>query len=198
MIEVSEIQERKKFAAALLASEPMKFTERSFIPNDDGLFNGVTIEPRFQGWLLAKAQEVQSPPPLPQQGGEQCGNMPELPQPFQTVYLPGEKLGDDGEDVDCYSPNQMRDYGLKCRAAALPQVGEAKVVAPEGWKLVPKQPTREMIVEAWREATGKCDNETIRRMYCVMLDAALNPPVSRGNAAPVAQALLVAAEKGEK
>lgn len=60
MIEVSEIQERKKFAAALLASEPMKFTERSFIPNDDGLFSGVTIEPRFQGWLLAKRTYVGS------------------------------------------------------------------------------------------------------------------------------------------
>ncbi len=39
-------------------------------------------------------------------------------------------------------------------------------------KVVPAEPTEEMISSAWREATGKCDHETIKRMYKAMLAAA--------------------------
>ncbi|MEX3170758.1 hypothetical protein AB4M04_01500 [Serratia quinivorans] len=39
-------------------------------------------------------------------------------------------------------------------------------------KVVPSEPTEEMISSAWREATGKCDHETIKRMYATMLAAA--------------------------
>ncbi len=39
-------------------------------------------------------------------------------------------------------------------------------------KVVPSEPTEEMISSAWREATGKCDHETIKRMYKTMLAAA--------------------------
>lgn len=39
-------------------------------------------------------------------------------------------------------------------------------------KVVPAEPTEEMISSAWREATGKCDHETIKRMYKTMLAAA--------------------------
>lgn len=39
-------------------------------------------------------------------------------------------------------------------------------------KVVPTQPTEEMVSRAWREATGKCDHETIKRIYATMLAAA--------------------------
>ena len=39
-------------------------------------------------------------------------------------------------------------------------------------KVVPTNPTEEMISNAWREAIGKCDHETIRRIYSTMLAAA--------------------------
>lgn len=39
-------------------------------------------------------------------------------------------------------------------------------------KVVPMEPTEEMISNAWREATGKCNHETIRRIYATMLAAA--------------------------
>ena len=39
-------------------------------------------------------------------------------------------------------------------------------------RAVPTEPTEEMISNAWREATGKCDHETIRRIYATMLAAA--------------------------
>lgn len=39
-------------------------------------------------------------------------------------------------------------------------------------KLVPSEPTEEMISNAWREAIGKCDHETIKRIYATMLAAA--------------------------
>lgn len=39
-------------------------------------------------------------------------------------------------------------------------------------KLVPAEPTESMIASAWREAAGKCDHETIKRMYEAMLAAA--------------------------
>ncbi|MFH5144178.1 hypothetical protein ACHH1V_11500, partial [Citrobacter freundii complex sp. 2024EL-00236] len=39
-------------------------------------------------------------------------------------------------------------------------------------KAVPAKPTEDMISNAWRESLGKCDHETIRRMYVAMLAAA--------------------------
>ncbi|HEM7400225.1 TPA: hypothetical protein U2L30_002580 [Citrobacter farmeri] len=39
-------------------------------------------------------------------------------------------------------------------------------------KVVPTEPTEEMISNAWREAIGKCDHETIKRIYATMLAAA--------------------------
>ncbi len=39
-------------------------------------------------------------------------------------------------------------------------------------KVVPTQPTEEMVSRAWREATGKCDHETIKRIYATMVAAA--------------------------
>ena len=39
-------------------------------------------------------------------------------------------------------------------------------------KSLPANPTEEMISNAWREALGKCDHETIRRMYVAMFAAA--------------------------
>ena len=39
-------------------------------------------------------------------------------------------------------------------------------------KVVPTNPTEEMISNAWREAIGKCDHETIKRIYATMLAAA--------------------------
>lgn len=39
-------------------------------------------------------------------------------------------------------------------------------------KVVPTNPTEEMISNAWREAIGKCDHETIKRIYAAMLASA--------------------------
>lgn len=39
-------------------------------------------------------------------------------------------------------------------------------------KVVPTEPTEEMISNAWREAIGKCDHETIKCIYATMLAAA--------------------------
>ena len=39
-------------------------------------------------------------------------------------------------------------------------------------KVVPTNPTEEMISNAWREVIGKCDHETIKRIYATMLAAA--------------------------
>ncbi|WP_227508896.1 hypothetical protein [Klebsiella aerogenes] len=39
-------------------------------------------------------------------------------------------------------------------------------------KSLPANPTEEMVSNAWREALGKCDHETIRRMYVAMFAAA--------------------------
>ncbi|ECI3573955.1 hypothetical protein GK505_13555 [Salmonella enterica subsp. enterica] len=39
-------------------------------------------------------------------------------------------------------------------------------------KSLPANPTEEMISNAWREVLGKCDHETIRRMYVAMFAAA--------------------------
>lgn len=39
-------------------------------------------------------------------------------------------------------------------------------------KVVPNNPTEEMVSNAWREAIGKCDHETIKRIYATMLAAA--------------------------
>jgi hypothetical protein len=38
------------------------------------------------------------------------------------------------------------------------------------------EPTEEMISNAWREAVGKCDHETIKRIYAAMLTAAPKAP----------------------
>lgn len=48
-------------------------------------------------------------------------------------------------------------------------------VIPDGWKLVPVELTEDMVAKAWREALGKCDNETIKRMFAAMLAAAPTP-----------------------
>lgn len=42
----------------------------------------------------------------------------------------------------------------------------------QSFKVVPTEPTEEMISNAWREAVGKCDHETIKRIYATMLAAA--------------------------
>lgn len=47
-------------------------------------------------------------------------------------------------------------------------------------KVVPTNPTEEMISNAWREAIGKCDHETIKRIYATMLAAAPQQEVNRG------------------
>lgn len=39
-------------------------------------------------------------------------------------------------------------------------------------QVVPVEPTGDMVAKAWREALGKCDHETIKRMYKTMLAAA--------------------------
>lgn len=46
-------------------------------------------------------------------------------------------------------------------------------------KVVPTNPTEEMISNAWREAIGKCDHETIKRIYATMLAAAPQQEVKR-------------------
>lgn len=90
----------------------------------------------------------------------------------------------------------MTKYGIKrsnytqwvkgwnaCRAAMLENTPEAaSQLTPSvdngnmqntaaGFKLVPAEPTEEGIVKAWREAGGKCDHETIKRMYAAMAAA---------------------------
>ena len=47
-------------------------------------------------------------------------------------------------------------------------------------KAVPAKPTEDMISNAWRESLGKCDHETIRRMYVAMLAAAPLQEVKNG------------------
>lgn len=47
-------------------------------------------------------------------------------------------------------------------------------------KAVPAKPTEDMISNAWRESLGKCDHETIRRMYVAMLAAAPQQEVKNG------------------
>lgn len=42
----------------------------------------------------------------------------------------------------------------------------------EALKAVPLEPTKEMVSMAWREAAGKCDHETIKRIYVTMISAA--------------------------
>jgi hypothetical protein len=42
-------------------------------------------------------------------------------------------------------------------------------------QVVPVEPTEDMVAKAWREALGKCDHETIKRMYATMLAAAPTP-----------------------
>lgn len=42
-------------------------------------------------------------------------------------------------------------------------------------QVVPVEPTEDMVSKAWREALGKCDHETIKRMYATMLAAAPTP-----------------------
>ncbi|MFV8869575.1 hypothetical protein [Serratia fonticola] len=42
-------------------------------------------------------------------------------------------------------------------------------------QVVPVEPTEDMVAKAWRAAFGKCDHETIKRMYATMLAAAPTP-----------------------
>lgn len=42
----------------------------------------------------------------------------------------------------------------------------------EALKAAPLEPTKEMVSMAWREAAGKCDHETIKRIYVTMLATA--------------------------
>lgn len=48
---------------------------------------------------------------------------------------------------------------------------------PDGWKLTPINPTEEMVTRAWREAIGRIDHGTIRRIYLEMLAAAPEKPL---------------------
>ena len=66
----------------------------------------------------------------------------------------------DGYCPHCDSPVDLDDSGEKDQLS----------------KVLPAEPTEEMISSAWREAAGKCDHETLKRVYATMF-AEAPPPV---------------------
>ncbi|WP_419792597.1 hypothetical protein ACN09C_14845 [Serratia fonticola] len=98
--------------------------------------------------------------------------------------LPGELIDAMAEvirisDRDHEAWDRAKAAISACRAAMLQPVSQGYTlnspVIPDGWKLVPVELTEDMVAKAWREALGKCDNETIKRMFAAMLAAAPTP-----------------------
>jgi len=110
--------------------------------------------------------------------------MPELPKPFQKAVIAnrsntmavrqGYEAGGYEKSPDLYTADQTHQYA-RDYAAALSQT--AGVV--EGWKLVPVEPTPEMLA-AWRGAQpkGYGTGLSVKAGYRAMLAAA--PPASGG------------------
>lgn len=65
---------------------------------------------------------------------------------------------------------------------------------PTGWRLVPVELTDKMLSQAWRDAVGQCDHQTLRHMYRNMI---ANAPEST-HAQPVQPALARQGDAPEK
>lgn len=95
---------------------------------------------------------------------QELAAIPPLPEPRAQSFTPG------------FTAEQMRDYAMAALAAKTEQ-------EPDGWQLVPKEPTAEMIWAAEREQTRRwlADRERQRvqfehALYRAMLAAAPKAP----------------------
>ncbi len=63
--------------------------------------------------------------------------LPTIPEPDE------ESIGNYGIRCDNYSSDLMESYGLACYYAGK---SSESLVVPDGWQLVPKEPTKEMVL----------------------------------------------------
>lgn len=71
-------------------------------------------------------------------------------------------------DFGKHTQQSMAAGAMNC-ASAIRNIVQPFNSSTAGWKPVPIDPTQKMLVNAWREASGKCDHETLSRIYKTML-----------------------------
>ena len=100
------------------------------------------------------------------------------PLPFADLGFPWRLNAKDGSvHSGGYTPEQMRDYARLCLSCAR---RAAPVNVPEGYKLVPVEPTQEMM-HAWDAAPFDIDSDTeFKNAYRYMLAAAPSASVEPG------------------
>ncbi|MGQ5935280.1 hypothetical protein ACUNHG_14210 [Serratia sp. IR-2025] len=170
----SEIQEM----AAMLANreaQPVGFRYRnkdtvSWLYNDWRWPDSVEAEQCQIEWLYTAPPAPAVPPEIP------------LTSPVAAEYVAGwnacraamlnplpdgEKCWSCGEYFTYAQHSECDGYCPHCNAPVDLEDDEGQ---PS--QVVPVEPTEEMVAKAWRETLGKCDHETIKRMYATMLAAA--------------------------
>lgn len=102
------------------------------------------------------------PKAQPQVAG-QARELPPLPQPYYPQWSHSNELA-------AFTAEQMQDYARAAQAAP---------AVPDGWKLVPKVPTVEMINRGY---AAYISGHGLQAAYCAMLAAAPSAPTQEGKA----------------
>ncbi len=88
-----------------------------------------------------------------------------------------DMLAADAQEIAGWSADQKENMDAMCdMQKEINDLKAQQVAVPQGWKLVPVEPTPEMITHAWRESMGLCDHEKLTRVYKATLAAAPQPP----------------------
>ncbi|MFX0957255.1 hypothetical protein ABEM15_04105 [Escherichia coli] len=161
------------YRAAMLQAEPVSNSDE--LPLDylqghkDGLEWAAQLaeanHPQTGDWLyddpIDLARAIRKGPDMPT---VQAGNSPVTPDGLLGC---GENCWSCGKYFTYEQHSECDGYCPHCNS---PVDLEDEEDQPS--KVVPTNPTEEMISNAWREAIGKCDHETIKRIYATMLAAA--------------------------
>ncbi|WP_447881600.1 hypothetical protein [Serratia fonticola] len=133
------------------------------------------------GWDMRRQYNEQRPPAVP---GELIDAMAEVIRisdrdheawdrakaAISACQPDGEKCWSCGKYFTYVQHSECDGYCPHCNAPVDLEDDEGQ---PS--QVVPVEPTEEMVANAWRETLGKCDHETIKRMYATMLAAAPTP-----------------------
>ncbi|HHT2832377.1 TPA: hypothetical protein ACTYSZ_003413 [Klebsiella aerogenes] len=132
--------------------------------------NGVTAGKPFTNGDVVTTKSrctIQTAPTLDssQKNAEsRCGNSPVIPDGYVGR---GENCWSCGKYFTYEQHSECDGYCPHCDSPV-----DLDDEEDEQSKSLPANPTEEMVSNAWREALGKCDHETIRRMYIAMFAAA--------------------------
>lgn len=161
------------YRAAMLQAEPVSNSDE--LPLDylqghkDGLEWAAQLaeanHPQTGDWLyddpIDLARAIRKGPDMPT---VQAGNSPVTPDGLLGC---GENCWSCGKYFTYEQHSECDGYCPHCNSPV-----DLDDEEDQPSKVVPTNPTEEMISNAWREAIGKCDHETIKRIYATMLAAA--------------------------